>query len=117
MTSFGQIETLDDFMDFVEGLEPKPKTIIMEDYIIRKGISHAGSRAPTIQLIGMIKRYARKNSIEVVLQMSHAKTIGYKFAGLVPTKNHSQSHQYDAIAHAVYYLQKIGVRESRVEKA
>lgn len=114
MTAFGQIANPDDMMDWIEELRPEPDVIILEDYVIRKNVSHAGSRAPTIQLIGMIKRYAKKKAIKVVLQMSHAKNIGYKFAGLVPTKNHDQSHQYDAIAHGCYYLQKNGIRESRI---
>src|SRR5215510_1574641 len=109
MSNFGQITDPDLFMDFIEALDPKPEVIVMEDYIIRKHISHSGSRAPTIQLIGMIKRYARKNDIKVVLQQASAKSIGYKFAGMTPTKNHAQSHQYDAVAHGVFYLQKHGV--------
>lgn len=110
MMKSGQISGLDDFMDFVEDLDPQPHVLVMEDYIIRKGISHSGSRAPTIQLIGMLKRWAKKNHVEVVLQQAHVKKIGYKFAGLKQTKTHDKSHEPDAIAHGCFYLRRIKVR-------
>jgi hypothetical protein len=50
--------------------------------------------------------------VPLTLQPATAKNSGYLWAGLssAPT-NHAISHQYDAVAHGIYWLQVNGIRE------
>lgn len=69
------------------------------------------SRNDTSKIIGKIEIMCDLRGVEIRLEPASNKLIGYKWAGLgqAPT-NHSISHQYDAIAHGVYTLQKLGIR-------
>lgn len=87
-------------------------TVIVEDY---RNYGHMQqkkwSRNDTSKIIGKIETLSELNEVKVVLQGAHVKPIGYKWAGLKEAPaNHSISHQFDAIAHGVYWLQQNGIR-------
>ena len=113
----------DAFMDWLEALEPAPSEIIFEDYSINPAVSHAWSKGGTIQLIGMVKRYARKNSIPVHSQPSTILKVALLHVGLYTvyyksdgSKKKHVDDQISAYAHGVYYLQKHRIRKPRVAK-
>lgn len=110
----------DSFMDWLEGLDNPPREIIYENYRVNPTINHGFSKVVTIQLIGMIKRYARKNKILLHEQPNTVLKIGLKYIGMYEIyyppgkpKKHVDD-QISAYAHGVYYLQKKGIRKSRV---
>lgn len=113
----------DKFMDWLEGLVPQPKEIIYEAYRVSPTINHGFSEVGTIQLIGMIKRHATKHKIILHKQRNTDLKIALKFAGFYTmyydVKGKKKKHVDDKIsayAHGVYYLQKIGLRKSRIAK-
>lgn len=113
----------DEFMDWLESLIPVPSEIIYENYRVSPTINHGFSKVVTIQLIGMIKRYARKHRIPLHEQPNTVLKIGLKFAGFYKLyydgKGKKLKHvddQISAFAHGVYYLQKKGIRKSRVAR-
>ena len=70
------------------------------------------SRNETSKVIGGIETLGRMHKVPVYLQPNTVKTIGYKWAGLqAQPANHAISHQYDAVAHGVYWLQQNGIRK------
>jgi len=93
--------------------------IIFEEYKVNPGISHAWSDAPTIQIIGMIKRYAKKGNIKIVGQSNQFLKIGLRQIGMYGRyykrekgKEIRIKHvddQISALAHGTYYLKKKGV--------
>ncbi len=88
------------------------KTVIVEDYKNHPWMRQKNwSRNDTSKLIGGIEMICNLKQVPRVLQPNTVKAIGYKWAGLdeAPT-NHSISHQFDAVAHGVYYLQQQGIR-------
>lgn len=111
MLSLGQVAGLDAFTDWLEIQDPA--LIVFEDYLVNPNIPHGGSRVETIQVIGAIKSFAKRRSICAVPQAPHIKRIGYAWCGLkaLPKSRHSISHQYDAMAHGVYYLVKERIRK------
>lgn len=111
------------FMDWLDSLVPKPSEIIYENYRVSPTINHGFSKVVTIQLIGMIKRYAHTNKILLHEQPNTVLKIGLKYAGFYPLYYDSQGKkkkhvddEVSAYAHGVYYLQKKGIRKSRVAK-
>jgi hypothetical protein len=111
----------DAFMDWLDSLLPVPQEIIYENYRINPAISHGFSKVVTIQLIGMIKRYAHTRKIPLHEQPNTVLKIGLKFIGFYTVyydkKGNKKKHvddQISAFAHGVYYLQKKGIRKSRV---
>lgn len=124
---FGEVRGGPDaFMDWLEGLDPAPKEIIFEEYRINPAIGHGFSEAVTIQVIGMIKRYAKKAEIPWHAQSNQFLNIGLRQVGMydvyyerVRGKERRKKHvddQISAYAHGVYYLVKKGIRESRLQK-
>lgn len=110
----------DNFMDWLEGLSDPPAEIIYENYRISPTVNHGFSKVVTIQLIGMIKRYANKHKIKLHEQPNTVLKIGLKYIGMYEIyyppgkpKKHVDD-QISAYAHGVYYLQKKGIRKSRV---
>lgn len=87
------------------------KTVIVEDYR-NHGFTQQKkwSRNETSKIIGRIEALCEIRNIEVVLQPNTVRGIGYKWMGSEQPTNHSISHQWDAAAHGVYWLQKNGVR-------
>lgn len=113
----------DEFMDWLESLVPTPKEIIYENYRVSPTINHGFSKVVTIQLIGMIKRYAHTRKILLHEQPNTVLKIGLKWVGFYNTyydsKGKKKKHvddQISAYAHGVYYLQKKGIRKSRLVK-
>jgi hypothetical protein len=113
----------DTFMDWLESLDPAPKEIIYENYRVNPTINHGFSKVVTIQLIGMIKRYAKHREIVLHEQDNTRLPIGLRYIGMfgmyydVRTKKRTKhvDDQISAYAHGVYYLQTQGIRKSRVE--
>lgn len=96
--------TISELYDFLNVIR-SPKVFIIEDFNIRpnKAASFAWSDMEVIQVIGALKYAAYSNSTVVVMQKPTVKTSGYRWAGIVPPKKHSESHATDAYAHLVYY--------------
>ncbi len=101
LRAYGQTE---DIYTFLRKIEPKPHVIIYEDYVINPKIRQGGTRPVASIAIGHIEAFAREHEIELVNQYPSIKSIGYLWAKIQPTKNHSISHQRDAIAHGTYYI-------------
>lgn len=110
----------DGFMDWIEGLPDPPQEIIFEGYAVNPTINHGFSKVVTVQLIGMIKRYAKQRKIPIHEQRNTVLSIGLRYIGMYAVYNppgKSKKHvddQISALAHGVYYLQKNGIRKSRV---
>jgi hypothetical protein len=86
--------------------------VIVEDYKVHPWQKQRGfSRNETSKIIGRIEMICELRNIKMVLQPNTVRAIGYKWAGLdeQPT-NHAISHQFDAVAHGVYWLQMNGIR-------
>lgn len=89
-------------------------TVVVEDYRnYANKVQKKWSRNDTSKGIGKVEVLCELRGIQYVLQGAHVKSIGYKWSGLIAApSNHSISHQYDAIAHGVYYLQSAGIRKA-----
>jgi len=98
---------IDMFEDFLDHLGPSH--IIYEDYIHRPWTPQGGSKHHAAQVIGACKAWAKRNGCKTTEQPNTVKPIAYKWAGLK-----KKSHENDAIAHGIYYLQKNGIRKSRL---
>lgn len=111
--TLGQVEDSEFSSWARQVINPRLKAIICEDYRImsQKAQSHSWSRVPTIKKIGVIEDNAAFHGVKVILQPNNAKSTGYAWGGITAPSNHGISHQYDAYAHGVYYLQKSGVRK------
>lgn len=114
---------LDAFTDWLEDLNPKPKEIIYEGYAVNPNISHAYSKVLTVQVIGAIKSYCRRNKIpkhemrsvnlKVALRMVGCYSMYYDKHG----KNIKHvDDRISAYAHGVWFLTKNGIRKSRLSK-
>jgi len=116
--SKGILRGLDELMDWLSDrpAEVIPAVVICEDYRVfgHKAKAHTGSRVETVQAIGMIKVYAKKWGAELVLQPSSILTIAQLWSGARLPSNHDKSHDIAAYNHGVYYLQKCGIRKSRL---
>lgn len=110
----------DGFMDWIEGLTDPPKEIIFEGYAVNPTINHGFSKVITVQLIGMIKRYAKNRNIPCHEQRNTVLPIGLRYIGMYGVYNppgKPKKHvddQVSALAHGVYFLQTKGIRKSRV---
>lgn len=90
---------------------PSVTVIIVEDYRNHGWMQQKRwSRNNTSKTIGKIETFAELGELKVVLQPNTVKSIGYMYAGKEPPSNHSISHQFDAYAHGVFYLQTEGIR-------
>jgi len=111
----------DTFMDWLEALDPAPKEIIYENYRVNPTINHGFSKVVTVQLIGMIKRYAKTRDIPLHEQDNTRLSFGLRFIGMYGMyykgrkKVKHVDDQISAYAHGVYYLQTHGIRKSRME--
>lgn len=85
--------------------------VIVEDYKNHPGMRQpTWSRNITSKTIGKIELLCKMRSISLVLQPNNVRPMGYLYAGLEQPKNHSISHQFDAVAHGWYYLVKNKIR-------
>lgn len=85
--------------------------VIVEDFKNHPWVKQRSfDRNDTSKLIGRIEMICGLREIKMVLQPNTCKPIGYLWAGLQQPSNHSISHQFDAVAHGVYWLQQNGIR-------
>lgn len=118
-TNFGKIEGgADNFMDWLEALQPQPQDIIYEAYRISPTVGHNFSEVPTLQLIGMIKRHATKQKIKLHKQTNQFLPIGLRYIGMFTmyynadgSKKKHVDDQFAALAHGTYYLVKNKILE------
>jgi hypothetical protein len=113
LTGFGQVKE-HEFNDFVtEHMHSDLTAVIVEDYKLfaHKAKAQSWSRMSTSKKIGKIEILADLKKVKVILQPANNKSIGYMWGGIEPPSNHSISHQYDAYAHGVFWLQKNGIRK------
>lgn len=113
LLGMGQIEEAH-FQDWVlNTINDSLRAVIIEDYKIlaHKAKAHSWSRVPTIKKIGVIESACLIHGVKSVLQANTVKATGYAWGGIVPASNHNVSHQLDAFAHGVYYLQQNGIRK------
>ena len=111
---FGQIRAdeitswLNDMLKF-ERIE----AVICEDFanFVWKGNHQRSRKNKTSVAIGRIEAICELHQVPLHKQPSSILTIGYKWAGIDPPSNHDISHQYSAIAHGVYWLQRNGIRK------
>lgn len=110
--NYGQFK-LDEVDDAIpELIHEKLIAVICEDYRNHGWMQQKKwSRNDTSKIIGRIEAIAALRKVPVHLQPNTVKAIGYKWAGLNEApSNHSISHQFDAVAHGVYWLQKNNIR-------
>lgn len=100
----GQVVGVDEFILWLETLDPKPSLIICEDFVLNPNIPQGGSQMEAPQVIGAVKSYASKTGIVCVIQAPRLKKIGYAWAGTRPPSKKADTHRMDAYAHGVYYL-------------
>lgn len=113
--AFDKIKGHDEFLDWLE--EQKPERIVCESYKVRPGVNHSFSDVPTLQLIGAIKRWARKQGIEVKEQQPADMYIGLRHLGLYTTyKGKHVPDNISALAHGEYYLIKNKLKRHNLEK-
>lgn len=89
------------------------KVVIVEEYRVRpdKQSTHSWSTIPTLRVIGALQYWAWRHGLAPVYQQPSDKVMGYKFAHAQPTKVKSLSHQLDAMAHGILYLQLHKIRK------
>ena len=110
LTKWDQAKGLKSLLNAIKEL-PTPDVIVVEDYRIRPGVNHSYSRVNTIQIIGALKAKALETNAKFILQEPSIKPIGYKWMGMDVPKDHSVSHETDAMAHGYYYLVRTNVRQ------
>lgn len=114
--SLGQVRGHAPLRRLLRGIQTPPRVVIFETYRIRGHYkNHFGSEVPTIQNIGIIKSYYYDLvdmgfECELVEQEPSVKKMGYGWGGLPQQSNHNTSHQWDAMAHAVYYVCRNKIR-------
>lgn len=101
----GEAHGLDELIDFLESLNPKPDIIIFERYVVTRLDTDINTgEHETIQAIGVIKSYARRNGIPIVGQLRTVKPQGYAWHHTIRTPGaKANSHRRDAHAHVCYY--------------
>lgn len=120
--SDGNIVTYDQvkFLELVGILEelPKPDVVIYENFQLfkHKAKQQIGSKFETVQAIGMIKSWAKRNGAEVIEQKPEIKKIAQMWTGMKPTGSHNvNSHWVDAYNHGMYYLIGKGIAKSALD--
>lgn len=112
---------INEFADWLESQEI-PDTIIFENYRVNPAISHAFSKVRTVEVIGLIKRYAHVHRINLVEQRNVVLPIGLRYLGMygVYYKGNKRIKHVDdevsALAHGTYYLIKSGIVKHRMDK-
>lgn len=88
------------------------KVLIIEAYRSRPGAINSWSKNETSQIIGAVKRIARKSGMKIIEQEPNpGLVIGLKFLGvshLYPKGKHVPD-DISALAHGTYYLRQIRV--------
>lgn len=118
--SYGQV-SLDELMDHLDEMaavgEPI-QAVIVEDWLLfkRKATQQVGSRMEASQAIGILKKFAKDNDANFVLQPSNVKSIAQKWTQLKPVGSHANSHWVDAFNHGAFYLINAGIRKTQLER-
>jgi hypothetical protein len=108
----GQFRQQDQNRWLADNITDTVKGVIVEDYM---NYGHKQqkkwSRNQTSKNIGAIGLLCSMRNVPCYLQPANIKSIGYKWSGLgAAPSNHNISHQYDAVAHGVYFLTTRGIR-------
>jgi hypothetical protein len=113
VTAMGQVKQKDFVEFFTDKLTSELKHVIVEDYRNYAWKQQKKwSRNDTSKLIGQIEMLCSMRGVPITLQPATCKNSGYLWAGLHKAPaNHSISHQYDAVAHGVYWTQVNGIRD------
>lgn len=116
LIGMGQVHGIDQFDDKL-GNFSRLLAIICEDFLHNPNVPQGGSRGPAQQVIALVRRYSRYAKVKLVMQASRILKVGYAWACIkqLPKSRHAESHQFDAVAHGVYYLQRNGIRRSSLD--
>lgn len=92
--------------------------VICEGFIIfrHKARKFAGNRMVTIQIIGMIKRFAHKICAKYVEQDADILPMAQMKTQVKMPSNHAESHKVSAFNHGAWYLIQQGIRKSALEE-
>lgn len=109
--AYGQYHLSDQTVMLDKLIIPTLKLCITEDYKNHPWKKQKNwTKNQTSKNIGKIELMCEMRGVKLVLQPNTVKSMGYMYLGTSPPSNHSISHQFDAIAHGVYYLQQNGIR-------
>ena len=104
-------EELDEFLDTVDTKDLVE--IICESYRIRPGNKgNFNSEAPTIQVIGQIRDWARRKKIPCIMQQPNILKNTAKWAGMTLPKGHLPDH-LSAYLHGYHRQYNLGMIKSR----
>lgn len=106
-------EQLDEFLDLVEAWPTAPQYVIYEEYRVYASVNHTGSKVLTIQIIGSIKRTARRLKIRAIEVRADVKKIAAMWSGVKIPKGH-MPHWMAAFLVGYWHLHKEGVIPARV---
>ena len=115
--SMGQFRFEESAQHLSRLIVPTLKLVICEDYKNHGWKQQKKwSRNQTSKEIGKIEMTCDLRGVKYVLQSNTVKSIGHRWAGRPEgaPSNHSISHQFDANAHGVYYLQSAGIRAAGI---
>lgn len=113
MLNMGQVKMEHFNREFDTLLHSDLKAVICEDYRNHGWTQQKRwGRNETSKIIGKFELLADLRGVPLYLQPNTHKPIGYKWAGLKEApSNHSISHQYDAVAHGIYWLTVNNIRQ------
>ena len=110
--AIGQLDSLDELTDFLEGLPYTPDLIVMEKYALWKwmALEQSGSKMEVAQAEGIIKSYARRKRVELIEQAPSVLGNAKLWTGVNHKQgNHAFSHWKSAYNHMYFYLIKNGM--------
>lgn len=111
LVDFGIFQSHDELDDFLN--ERQPGVIIYEGYYNNPSIKQGGSKMPQSIAIGRIHAYCYRTNTRYYEQLSSVLPIALRWAGLRQYKGHVPDDK-SAIAHGVFWLQRHGIRKSRL---
>lgn len=112
---------IDDFPKFMDRVRDECQgevVFLFENFRLFswKAKQQSGSTMEASQIIGMIKMVAAGMGADIQEQSPQIKPVAQKWTGVIPPKNHANSHQVDAYNHGVYWLISKGMRRIEVEQ-
>lgn len=108
-------DELDEFLDLVERWPVPPEAIIYEEYRVYASVPHVGSKVQTIQVIGVIKRTARKLKCPWYEVRADVKKIAALWSGVKIPKGH-MPHYLAAYLVGYWKLHMLKVIKPRILK-
>ncbi len=109
--------TYDDFVPWLE--EQKGITeVVYEEYRIfaRKAKQHIGSKVETVECIGTIKSWCTRHAVPMTSQRSDILPVAEKLFQVYIPADHTISHQFSALLHGLFYLYRLGITKSALER-